>query len=66
MQTLHKLFLLKIVIRLILSSNEMVSKLVKKNLDSPDEIISSEKEKIELVNLDGFSIARVTLEPGWS
>jgi hypothetical protein len=44
----------------------MVSKLVKKNLDSPDEIISSEKEKIELVNLDGFSIARVTLEPGWS
>ncbi len=44
----------------------MVSKLVKKNLDSPGEIISSEKEKIELVNLDGFSIARVTLEPGWS
>jgi hypothetical protein len=29
----------------------MVSKLVKKNLDSPDEIISSEKEKIELVIL---------------
>jgi quercetin dioxygenase-like cupin family protein len=45
----------------------MASKLVKKNLDSPDEIISSEKEKIELVNLGGgFSIARVTLEPGWS
>lgn len=48
-------------------SNEMMtSKLVKKNLDSPDEIISSEKEKIELVNLGGFNIARVTLEPGWS
>lgn len=44
----------------------MTSKLVKKNLDSPDEIISSEKEKIELVNLGGFNIARVTLEPGWS
>jgi quercetin dioxygenase-like cupin family protein len=44
----------------------MESKLQKKNLDSPDEIINSEKEKIELVNLDGFSIARVTLEPGWS
>ena len=44
----------------------MVSKLQKKTLDSPDEIISSEKEKIELVNLDGFSIARVTLEPEWS
>jgi hypothetical protein len=58
--------LLKIVIRLILISNEKVSKLVKKNLDSLGEIISSEKEKIELVNLDGFSIAKVTLEPGWS
>jgi quercetin dioxygenase-like cupin family protein len=44
----------------------MVSKLQKKSLDSPDEIIKSEKEKIELVNLGGFSIARVTLEPGWS
>lgn len=44
----------------------MASKLVRKSLDSPDEIISSEKEKIELVNLNGFSIARVTLEPGWS
>jgi mannose-6-phosphate isomerase-like protein (cupin superfamily) len=44
----------------------MESKLQKKNLDSPDEIINSEKQKIELVNLGGFSIARVTLEPGWS
>lgn len=44
----------------------MVSKLQKKSLNSPDEIIKSEKEKIELVNLGGFSIARVTLEPGWS
>lgn len=47
-------------------SNEILtSKLVKKNLDSPEEIISSEKEKIEFVNLGGFNIARVTLEPGW-
>jgi quercetin dioxygenase-like cupin family protein len=45
----------------------MESKLQKKNLDSPDEIINSEKEKIELVNLGGgFTIARVTLDPGWS
>jgi hypothetical protein len=51
--------LLKIVVRLILISNEIVSKLVKKNLDSPDEIISSKQEKFELVNLEGFSIARV-------
>ena len=58
--------MLKIVVRLILISNEIVSKLVKKNLDSPDEIISSKQEKFELVNLEGFSIARVTYEPGWS
>ncbi len=44
----------------------MVSNLQKKSLDSPDEIITSEKEKIELVNVGGFNIARVTLEPGWS
>ena len=44
----------------------MASKLVRKSLNSPDEIISSEKEKIELVNLNGFSVARVTLQPGWS
>jgi quercetin dioxygenase-like cupin family protein len=45
----------------------MVSKLQKKSFNSPDEIINSEKEKIELVNLGGgFTIARVTLEPGWS
>jgi hypothetical protein len=42
----------------------MASKLVRKSLNSPDEIISSGKEKIELVNLDGFSIARDTLELG--
>jgi hypothetical protein len=58
--------LLKIVVRLILISNEIASKLVKKNLDSPDEIISSKQEKFELVNLEGFSIARVTHEPGCS
>jgi hypothetical protein len=44
----------------------MTSKLQKKSFSSPDETINSEKEKIELVNLDGFSIARVALEPGWS
>jgi hypothetical protein len=47
-------------------SNEGTSKMVRKNINSPDETINFEKEKIELVNLDGFSIARVTLESGWS
>ena len=47
-------------------STERTSKLRGKNINSPDETINSEKEKVELVNLDGLSIARVTLEPGWS
>ena len=44
----------------------MTSKLQKKNLDSPDEILSFEKEKIQIINLGGITIAKVTLEPGWS
>lgn len=36
-------------------------------MNMPQQTITSEKEKIELVNLGGgFSIARVTLEPGRS
>ena len=45
---------------------EMESQLQGKSLDSPDEKIAFEKEKIEIVKLGRFSIARVTLEPGWS
>jgi hypothetical protein len=41
-------------------------KLQRKNLDSPDETLNFEKEKIQIVNLGSFSIAKVTLEPGWS
>lgn len=45
----------------------MALKLQKKSLDSPDETINSEKEKIELISFGGgFTIARATLEPGWS
>jgi quercetin dioxygenase-like cupin family protein len=44
----------------------MESRLQRKSLDSPDESITFEKEKIEIVNLGKISIARVTLEPGWS
>jgi hypothetical protein len=36
-------------------------------MNMPYKTITSEKEKIELVNLGGgFNIASVTLEPGWS
>jgi quercetin dioxygenase-like cupin family protein len=42
------------------------SKVQKKSLESPDETLKFEKEKIEIVNLGNVTIARVTLEPGWS
>ena len=44
----------------------MESKILGKNLDSPDETLTFEKEKIQIINLGNFNIAKVTLEPGWS
>ena len=37
----------------------------KKNLSQPDEVRTSEKGKIEIVNLGGITIGRITLQPGW-
>jgi hypothetical protein len=38
-----------------------------KNLDSsPDEILTSEKEKIEIVSIGYLTVARATLQPGRS
>ena len=36
-----------------------------KSLNSPDEIRTFEKGKIELVNIGGKSIGRAIFEPGW-
>ena len=41
------------------------SRVLTKSLKSPDETLTFEKEKIEIVNLGNTTIARVTLEPGW-
>ena len=44
-----------------------IPKIQIKNLEaSPDEVLESEKEKIELVSLGDLTVARVTLQPGWS
>lgn len=41
------------------------TKIQAKNLDfSSDEVLTFEKEKIEIVNLGDLTIARATLEPG--
>jgi hypothetical protein len=36
-----------------------------KSLNSPDEIRTFEKGKIELVNIGGKSIGRAIFKPGW-
>ena len=43
------------------------TKIQTKNLhSSPDEVLTSEKEKIEMVSLEDLTLARMTLQPGWS
>jgi hypothetical protein len=37
----------------------------RKNFSSPDEIRTFEKGKIELLNIGGGTVGRLTLEPGW-
>jgi hypothetical protein len=37
----------------------------RKNFGSPDEIRTFEKGKIELLNIGGGTVGRLTLEPGW-
>jgi hypothetical protein len=37
----------------------------KKNLNTPDETRPFPKGKVELVNIGGAMIGRLTLEPGW-
>jgi quercetin dioxygenase-like cupin family protein len=45
--------------------NTQLLTLIKKSLNSPDEIKHLGKGKIEIVNLEGTMIQRVTLKPGW-
>ena len=37
----------------------------KKNLNQPDETQTPEKVKVEIVNVGGLKIQRITVEPGW-
>jgi quercetin dioxygenase-like cupin family protein len=36
-----------------------------KKLDSPDETRTFEKGRVDLVNIGGGTVGRLTLEPGW-
>ncbi len=44
---------------------QTVGKVELKSLNSPDEVRTFEKGKVELTTVDGVSIGRATFEPGW-
>lgn len=44
----------------------VLTRIAKRNLNTPDETRPFGSGKLELVNLEDVSIARITLMPGWS
>lgn len=44
---------------------QTIGKVEHKSLNTPDEVRTFEKGKVELVVVDGVSIGRATFEPGW-
>ena len=42
-----------------------VRKLETKSHDQPDEVRAPDKTRVEVVRLEGFTIGRFTLQPGW-
>ncbi|GAO44168.1 cupin domain-containing protein [Flavihumibacter petaseus] len=42
-----------------------VSKLEAKSLETPDEVRQPDKTKVEIVRLDGYTMARMHMKPGW-
>ena len=42
-----------------------VNKLEAKSHAAPDETRTPSKTKVEVVRLDGFTVGRITFEPGW-
>ena len=42
-----------------------VTKFETKSYETPDEIREPDKTKVEIIRLEGFTLARVNLKPGW-
>jgi quercetin dioxygenase-like cupin family protein len=42
-----------------------ISKLGVKPLNSPDEVRTPNKTRVEIVRLEGFTLGRFSFEPGW-
>jgi len=36
-----------------------------KGFDAPDEVLNFEKARLEIVNVGGGQVGRITVEPGW-
>ena len=45
--------------------NPTITKFETKSHGTPDEIRKPEKTKVEIVRLEGFTLGRYTMEPGW-
>ena len=43
-----------------------IAKILAKSFETPDEVRTFEKGKVEIVNLGNVTIGRATFEPGWS
>ena len=43
----------------------IISKFESKSHETPDEIRKPEKTKVEIVRLEGYTLGRYTMEPGW-
>lgn len=48
-----------------MSTPVSVNQFQSKSFDSPDEVRTPPKTRVEVVNLEGFTIGRFTFEPGW-
>jgi quercetin dioxygenase-like cupin family protein len=48
-----------------MSTPVSVTKLETKKLDSPDEVRTPNKTRVEIVRMEGFTLGRFNLEPGW-
>jgi mannose-6-phosphate isomerase-like protein (cupin superfamily) len=42
-----------------------VTKLEAKSHDTPDEVRSPNKTRVDVVRLEGYTLGRLTLQPGW-
>jgi quercetin dioxygenase-like cupin family protein len=48
-----------------MSTPVTVTRLESKRLDSPDEVRTPSKTRVEIVRLEGFTLGRFNFEPGW-